>query len=57
LLTVDVGAIILALGFQVYDASQSEELGFGRAPNVLSAMQYERWRAALAPLKVFLCAF
>ncbi len=42
LLSVDVGAIVLALGFQVYDPSELEELGYGRYPNVLQAMEYER---------------
>ena len=49
LLSVDVGAIILALGFQVYDAAQLEELGHGRYPNVLSAMQYERLASRSGP--------
>ena len=47
--SVDVGAIILALGFQVYDATQLEELGLGRYPNVLSAMQYERLASRSGP--------
>ena len=49
LLSVDVGAIILALGFQVYDATRLEELGHGRYPNVLSAMQYERLASRSGP--------
>jgi len=31
---VQVGSIILAPGYDVYDATQSEEFGFGRYPNV-----------------------
>ncbi len=49
LLTVNVGAIILALGFQVYDPSESGELGYGRYPNVLHAMQYERLASRSGP--------
>jgi len=49
LLTVEVGAIILALGFQVYDPAKLEELGYGRYPNVLSAMQYERLASRSGP--------
>jgi heterodisulfide reductase subunit A len=49
LLTVGVGAIILALGFQVYDPTELGELGFGRYPNVLSAMQYERLASRSGP--------
>lgn len=47
--TVSVGAIILALGFQVYNGAVSEELGFGRYPNVVSAMQYERLASRSGP--------
>ncbi|GAB4472393.1 MAG: hypothetical protein Kow00124_10380 [Anaerolineae bacterium] len=46
---VEVGAIILALGFQVYDPEPLAELGFGRYPNVLSAMQYERLASRSGP--------
>ncbi|HJW83974.1 MAG TPA: FAD-dependent oxidoreductase [Anaerolineae bacterium] len=49
LLTVEVGAIILALGFQVYDPTGLEELGYGRYPNVLHAMQYERLASRSGP--------
>lgn len=47
--TIEVGAIILALGFQVYDASDMEELGHKRYPNVLHAMQYERLASRSGP--------
>ncbi|MEW6577642.1 MAG: FAD-dependent oxidoreductase [Chloroflexota bacterium] len=46
---IEVGAIILALGFQVYDPSELEELGYGRYPNVLHAMQYERLASRSGP--------
>jgi heterodisulfide reductase subunit A2 len=49
LLTVDVGAIILALGFEVYQPSQLSELGHGRYTNVLSAMEYERLASRSGP--------
>jgi heterodisulfide reductase subunit A len=42
LISVAVGAIILALGFQVYDPHELGELGYGHYPNVLHAMEYER---------------
>lgn len=47
--TVEVGAIILALGFQAFDPSGIEELGFGRYSNVLAAMQYERLASRSGP--------
>ena len=49
LMTISVGAIILALGFQVYDPSELSELGHGRYPNVLNAMQYERLASRSGP--------
>jgi heterodisulfide reductase subunit A len=49
LMIAEVGAIILALGFQVYDPSELGELGYGRFPNVLHAMQYERLASRSGP--------
>ncbi|RME89147.1 MAG: FAD-dependent oxidoreductase, partial [Anaerolineae bacterium] len=49
LLSIEVGAIILALGFQTYDPAQLEELGYGRYPNVVQAMQYERLASRSGP--------
>ena len=49
LLTVGVGAIILALGFKTYDPSGLEELGYGRSQNVVSAMAYERLASRSGP--------
>ena len=49
LLTVEVGAIILALGFKIYDSSELEELGYGRYPNVVQAMTYERLASRSGP--------
>ena len=49
LMSVDVGAIILAIGFKAYDPSPLEELGYGRFPNVISAMQYERLASRSGP--------
>ncbi len=46
---VEVGAIILALGFQVYDPTELGELGYKRYPNVLHAMQYERLASRSGP--------
>ncbi|MEW6620001.1 MAG: FAD-dependent oxidoreductase [bacterium] len=36
-----VGAIVLAAGFQPYDASGLEYLGFGKSPNVITNVQME----------------
>ena len=47
--TVGVGAIILALGFKVYDPTGLEELGYKRYSNVIQAMQYERMASRSGP--------
>ncbi len=49
LMTLEAGAIILALGFQAYDPSGLEEFGYGRYPNVLHAQQYERLASRSGP--------
>ncbi len=47
--SIEVGAIILALGFQAYDPTEMEELGYKRYPNVLHAMDYERLASRSGP--------
>lgn len=44
-----VDAIILAVGHQLYDARQSEEFGYGRFPNVITSMEYERLASRSGP--------
>ena len=46
---LNVGAVILAPGFQVYQAALSEEYGLGRFPNVVTALQFERLLSASGP--------
>ncbi len=47
--TINVGAVILAPGYQIYNAQLSEEFGFGRYPNVVTALQFERLLSASGP--------
>ncbi|GAI35607.1 unnamed protein product, partial [marine sediment metagenome] len=42
LIDLNVGAIILAVGFEQLDASNFKEFGYGRYPNVITALQFER---------------
>lgn len=49
LLSLEVGAIILALGFKSYDPAGLEEFGYGRYANVVDAMQYERLASRSGP--------
>ncbi|MDF1552708.1 MAG: FAD-dependent oxidoreductase [Deferrisomatales bacterium] len=47
--TVPVGAVVLAPGYELYDAHLSQEYGLGRYPNVVTAMQFERMLSASGP--------
>ena len=48
---INVGAVILAPGYQIYNAQLSEEYGLGRYPNVVTSLQYERMLSASGPTK------
>ncbi|MBN2123771.1 MAG: CoB--CoM heterodisulfide reductase iron-sulfur subunit A family protein [Deltaproteobacteria bacterium] len=48
-LTLDVGAVILATGFDLYEVSDLKEYGWGTIKNVLTAMQFERMICASGP--------
>jgi heterodisulfide reductase subunit A-like polyferredoxin len=47
--TYRVGAVILAPGYQTYQAELSEEFGYGRFPNVVTSLQFERLLSASGP--------
>lgn len=46
---LNVGAIILSPGFEVFDARIKQEFGYGRFPNVLTALEFERILSASGP--------
>jgi heterodisulfide reductase subunit A len=46
---IKVSAIILALGYQLSNASVLEEYGYGRFANVVHSMQYERYVSRSGP--------
>ncbi len=46
---VQVGSIILAPGYEIYNARLSQEYGLGRYPNVMNALQFERLLSASGP--------
>ncbi len=48
-ITVNVGAIIVATGFDVYMPYEMEEYGYGRYENVVTAMEFERIINAAGP--------
>ena len=48
---INIGAVVLAPGYQIYNAHLSEEYGLGRYPNVITSLQYERMLSASGPTK------
>jgi len=46
---VRVGAVILAAGYRLYDPTPAEELGYGRYPNVITGLQFERMASRSGP--------
>ena len=44
-----VGAIVLAPGYDLYDAADKPQLGYGRYPDVLTSLQFERMLSASGP--------
>ena len=46
---VEVGAVVMATGFDLYDPGDKSEYGYRRYPNVLSALEYERTLSASGP--------
>jgi len=47
---LNVGAIIIATGFDQYDPSEIVEYGYQRLKNVLTALEFERWVCASGPV-------
>ena len=48
---LEVGAVVLAPGYGIYDAERAGELGYGRYANVVTSMQFERLLSASGPTK------
>ena len=46
---LNVGAIVLSPGYEIFDAKVKPELGYGRFPNVVSALEFERILSASGP--------
>ena len=45
----EVGAIIVATGYDLFDATKIPEYGYGRIPNVVTALEFERFLSASGP--------
>jgi heterodisulfide reductase subunit A2 len=48
---IDVGAVIVATGFDAFDARLKPEFGYGRYPNVISGLEFERLASSSGPTK------
>ena len=48
-LTLDVGAIVLALGSECYDPADFDTFGYQRLPGVLTSLEFERMLSASGP--------
>ena len=46
---ITVGNIIVATGFKVFDARRAEQFGYGKHPNVLTSLEFERLINAAGP--------
>jgi heterodisulfide reductase subunit A len=46
---LEVGAVILAPGLKLFDAGQKPEYGYGRYPNVVTSLEFERMLSATGP--------
>jgi len=51
IIELNVGAIIIATGYQLYDIRKLSEYGYGRYKNVIHGMEFERISAADGPTK------
>ncbi|MFC2041620.1 heterodisulfide reductase, partial [Chloroflexota bacterium] len=48
---VDVGSVLLTPGFEPFDAKIKGEYGYGRMPNVVTSMEFERILSASGPFQ------
>ncbi|MDI6855020.1 MAG: FAD-dependent oxidoreductase, partial [Deltaproteobacteria bacterium] len=48
-LQLEVGAVILSPGFRIFDAKKKAEYGYGRYPNVVTSLEFERLLSATGP--------
>lgn len=49
IMNVDVGNIILATGYDMFDARRVSNYGYGRLPNVFTSLEFERLSNAAGP--------
>ena len=47
--TIEIGGVIVAPGHKMYDPTRRGEFGYGRYPNVVTSLQFERLLSASGP--------
>jgi heterodisulfide reductase subunit A len=50
-ITLDVGAVVVATGFDELDPTELQAFGYGRAPNVMTGLEFERLLCATGPTR------
>ncbi len=48
---LNVGAVIVSTGYELFDATQISEYGYGKLPNVISSLEMERLLSAGGPTR------
>jgi len=48
---VEVGSIVVATGFDKFDPSRLSAYGWGKSPNIIDGLQFERLSGATGPTK------
>ncbi|MGC9195364.1 MAG: FAD-dependent oxidoreductase [Syntrophobacteraceae bacterium] len=48
---IEVGSVVLAPGFQAFDPSSMDTYGYGKYPNVVSSLEFERILSASGPFE------
>ncbi len=46
---LNVGAIVVATGFQMWDSSKLSQYSYGRSPNIITSLEFERLSNAAGP--------
>jgi heterodisulfide reductase subunit A len=49
ILTLEVGNIIIATGYDLFDARKMQQYGYGRLPNVFTSLEFERLSNSAGP--------
>ncbi len=49
MIEIDIGNIVLATGFQTFNAARAEQFGYGKSPKILTSLELERLVNAAGP--------